>query len=133
VDLEARFPRIARSACEARTFVADALTADGLDADPDTVLLLTSELVTNAVEHGEGEEIAVRVRRHGDQVRVEVADRCPLMPRQRQAGVLDEHGRGIALVAALAHDWGAHIVHSTRRITKVVWFAVRDERLADLS
>jgi anti-sigma regulatory factor (Ser/Thr protein kinase) len=84
----------------------------------DAVELLVSELVTNAVVHGLG---AVRVLADydGTRLRVEVHDHHPIPPRPHvTAGPdLDEHGRGLQLVAMLADSWG-----STRTFDgKVVW------------
>ena len=124
-------PRDPRSAREARSFVAKSVSEFGMEPDPDTVLLLTSELVTNALEYGESNIVKVHVRRHGSgRLRIEVEDRSPTIPHQRNASALDEHGRGLALVDQLASDWGAHVIHTGREITKVVWFVVGDPGLA---
>ena len=84
----------------------------------DAVELLVSELVTNAVVHGLG---AVRVLADfdGTRIRVEVHDHDPIPPRPHvtAATELDEHGRGLQLVAMLADRWG-----STRTFDgKMVW------------
>jgi hypothetical protein len=39
-------------------------------------------------------------------VRVTVSDTSPRRPRTRVSGAADEHGRGLAIVGALAADWG---------------------------
>ncbi|WP_079125622.1 ATP-binding protein [Streptomyces lushanensis] len=74
----------------------------------ETAALLLSELVTNALRHGSppGREIAVTLRRGDGLLRVEVEDAGDLLPRPRDPGPDDECGRGLALVAALADDWG---------------------------
>ncbi|MEE1800025.1 MULTISPECIES: ATP-binding protein [unclassified Streptomyces] len=81
----------------------------GLDGDPGaTAALLLSELVTNALRHGSppGREIAVTLFRAEGLFRVEVEDAGDLLPRPRVPEAEDECGRGLALVAALADDWG---------------------------
>ncbi len=51
-------------------------------------------------------------------LRVEVTDDSPKMPAPRSAGLLEEGGRGLALVESLAADWGVQ----ARGPGKVVWF-----------
>ncbi|MER6684575.1 ATP-binding protein [Streptomyces olivaceoviridis] len=69
------------------------------------VVVTVSELVTNAIEHGEG-TVSLRVRHTGNKVHVEVTD-GNLAPAQLRAPADDEVcGRGLILVAVLAHNWG---------------------------
>lgn len=72
----------------------------------DTVELLTSELLTNAVRHGRGGAVTLRLLCFHDRVTVEVTDFSTRGPRMRRAGVEDESGRGLMLVQALAQTWG---------------------------
>jgi hypothetical protein len=79
-----------------------------IDADiADTAVLLTSELVTNAITHGES-PVTVAVSWSGGALRVEVHDRSRFMPAPWP--VIDsadaETGRGLLLVDTLASDWG---------------------------
>ncbi|MFE4057677.1 ATP-binding protein [Streptomyces sp. NPDC059096] len=85
-----------------------------------TAALLLSELVTNALRHGSppGREIAVTLFRADGVFRVEVEDAGDHLPRPRVPEVEDECGRGLALVAALADDWG---VAPRRGPGKRVW------------
>jgi DNA-binding NarL/FixJ family response regulator len=109
-----------RSAGEARRFVAKTLEDWQLGPLLDTVTLLTSELVTNAIVHA-GSEVDVVVRLTGEAARVEVTDRSAAPPEPRVAGESDSSGRGLALVEALARRWG------TRRLAsggKTVWFEI---------
>lgn len=46
-------------------------------ADPDRLLQVLTNLVTNAVRHGQGAAIGIRARQGGDLVRIEVADQGP--------------------------------------------------------
>lgn len=74
----------------------------------ETAALLLSELVTNALRHGSppGREIVVTVRRTDGLLRMEVEDAGDTLPRPRTPDPVGECGRGLALVAALADDWG---------------------------
>ena len=103
----------------ARQFVQARCVALGLERDRcDDALLLTSELVTNAVLHGRS-EVCVEILRASDgRVRVAVHDensRHP-MPVAQDHDALD--GRGLALVEALADEWGV----DERPMGKAVWF-----------
>jgi anti-sigma regulatory factor (Ser/Thr protein kinase) len=107
------------SARAARLFLLGQLTGFGV-ADPDEVdlvLLLTSELVTNAICHGDG-QIAVRTTIRGRWVRVEVDDATPCDLAPGPLGHDGERGRGLAIVDALAADWGV----IERPGGKTVWF-----------
>ncbi|ELS55768.1 hypothetical protein STVIR_3113 [Streptomyces viridochromogenes Tue57] len=72
----------------------------------DDATLAVSELVTNAIKHGKGQPVGLRVRRSAHELRIEVTDGTPTPARLRSAGVADENGRGLFLVAALARKWG---------------------------
>ncbi|MFD7589997.1 ATP-binding protein [Kitasatospora sp. NPDC059811] len=88
------------------------LSADGFQE----VELCASEVIANALVHTR-ERCAVTVRWCVGRVRVEVADRCPELPkRERDAG--STSGRGLLLVEALAHAWGWR----PAGVGKVVWF-----------
>lgn len=93
----------------------------GLDGDArETAVLLTSEVVTNAVTHGRSEARVV-VTARPQEVLVEVADdnsRPPvLQPLDDDA--LD--GRGVGLLEVAASAWGVR----EAPVGKVVWFVVR--------
>lgn len=105
------------SVARIRRFAVDACRRSGSGVDCDTVALLVSEVATNALVHGTG-EVLVRVvpRRLG--VRIEVVDGSTAPPRRRHASAVDEGGRGIALVEALASAWGSE----SSRDGKTVWF-----------
>jgi signal transduction histidine kinase len=49
-------------------------------ADADRLLQVLTNLITNAVRHGAGSQIAVKARRDGPQVRIDVSDRGPGIP-----------------------------------------------------
>ncbi len=76
----------------------------------ETLILLISELVTNAVVHT-GASAVLRMCFSGSgavvgTVRVEVADASARPPRQRHADGDDTNGRGLELVDGLADRWG---------------------------
>ncbi|GAA4773688.1 SpoIIE family protein phosphatase [Streptomyces sanyensis] len=100
----------------ARRLARRALERWGLTELSDSVELLVSEVVTNAVRYAE-RPVMLRLLRT-DVLRCEVGDDSPQLPRQRRARDTDEGGRGLFLVNRMARRWGA-----TRLSTgKVVWF-----------
>jgi anti-sigma regulatory factor (Ser/Thr protein kinase) len=107
-----------RSIRAARAFVAQRCAAARLTDDQrDDALLLTSELVTNAILHGRS-EVCVEVQERGQLLRVSVFDENSRHPQpvDEDPDALD--GRGLALVEALARSWGVE----DRRLGKAVWF-----------
>ena len=105
----------------ARRFVRDVLEDNAVaDEVVETVELLTSEVITNALVHARSApELAVRVRR--EMVRVEVADVSPVVPIRRAINTDALSGRGIAIVKSLASQWG---VADLSAQGKTVWFEV---------
>jgi anti-sigma regulatory factor (Ser/Thr protein kinase) len=71
----------------------------------ETLILLISELVTNAVVHT-GCPAVLRMLFGGPGVRVEVADASDRAPARRRAAGDDTGGRGLELVDGLADRWG---------------------------
>jgi anti-sigma regulatory factor (Ser/Thr protein kinase) len=70
------------------------------------LLLVVSELVTNAVVHG-AEPIVVTVTRAPERVRVEVTDGLSdAPPHNNRAAPNAETGRGLSVVTRLAVAWG---------------------------
>ncbi|MEU5398552.1 SpoIIE family protein phosphatase [Streptomyces sp. NPDC005963] len=111
-----RLPREPRSVGRARELTRGQLLSWDLDALVDTVELLVSELVTNALRYGEGE---IRLRLLRDRTLVcEVWDAGLVQPRRRRARDTDEGGRGLQLVGMLSAGWGSR---RTPR-GKTVWF-----------
>ena len=83
------------------------------------LVLLGSELVTNAIIHGRP-PIEMRMRRTATDVILEVADAASFYPRRKRPSKFEEHGRGLAIVDVLAHDWGSRMTDGG----KAVWCAV---------
>jgi PAS domain S-box-containing protein len=80
-----------------------------------TTELIVSELVTNAIRYAEG---PIRLRLLRDtRLTCEVADGSSTAPRLRHARSTDEGGRGLFLVAQLAHRWGARYTTDG----KIIW------------
>ncbi|MET8248966.1 SpoIIE family protein phosphatase [Streptomyces sp. NPDC005202] len=119
----ASFEPVGRSVATARSFVRDTLQGWGFGDIVDDAVVLTSELVTNAVVHA-GTAADVLCLRSDDGVRIEVSDRYPEreIPLQSSAvnmGSLDrEGGRGLQLCAALAGRWGVEYTPTHKN----VWF-----------
>jgi serine/threonine-protein kinase RsbW len=93
----------------ARAHVADDLARRGVtDSRADDVLLVTSELAANAVRHGHP-PVVLRLDYTTSGIRVTVSDHGG----EGEPAVLDAtsdagHGRGLAMVQALADDIGWH-------------------------
>ncbi|WP_395363135.1 SpoIIE family protein phosphatase [Streptomyces sp. YH02] len=100
----------------ARRLARRALVRWDLEELTDSVELLISEVVTNAVRYAE-RPVTLRLLRT-DVLRCEVGDDSPQLPRQRRARDTDEGGRGLFLVNRLARRWGATRLSGG----KVVWF-----------
>jgi len=126
VTVGARLPASLTAPRRAREAIRHALAAWGaaaaVTADAE---LMASELVANAVEHGDGRPVDLYLRawtgpggRRG--IACAVADTSPDPPRPRRAGPGSERGRGLAIVAALATDSGV----TTRPGGKTAWFTL---------
>ena len=83
-----------RSASLARQEIRDALTLWGMEWFEYTAVLLTSELVGNAIRHAcnGGSELELRVTETGAWLRIEVTDADPHPPQPRVPAELDESG-----------------------------------------
>ncbi len=120
--VELRVPSDVRQIRRARHWVRGHAAARGLSAQRLRVVeLLTSELVTNAVKYGRGDEVLVRLARAGDGIRVEVHDENPVRPQVLDPAREQAGGRGMRLVSMLAQTWG---VEQHPHDGKSVWFAV---------
>ncbi|MFD7233305.1 SpoIIE family protein phosphatase [Streptomyces sp. NPDC059881] len=119
----ASFDPVGRSVATARAFVRDTLQGWGHSDVVDDAVVLTSELVTNAVIHA-GTAADVLCLRTEEGVRVEVADHYPEREIPIQGGSRAfahpdrENGRGLLLCAALATRWGVEYTPTHKH----VWF-----------
>jgi two-component sensor histidine kinase len=89
----------------------------------EVAVLLTSELVTNAVRYG-GPLIVLTVHDQADTLRVEVHDDGPWLPVAADRDERATGGRGLQLVESLAHAWGTS-ARGAGHLGKAVWFALR--------
>src|SRR5580704_6578072 len=85
---------------QARRLVRAALAEWGLDGYIDHTVLISSELVTNALRHGAG-MMSLQLSRTGRDLRVEVHDHGAGRPVRRHAGTSDEGGRGLEVIDSL--------------------------------
>ena len=94
---------------QARSFVTaqlDSVIGEAEGPSHDDVVLITSELVTNAVRAGAG-TIDVTVRATADRLYLDVTDDAAGWPQPQSSGTEDEGGRGLAIVDRLADSWSA--------------------------
>jgi anti-sigma regulatory factor (Ser/Thr protein kinase) len=121
-DIVLRLEPEATAARQARRALLDAGMEDELGQ---TVALLTTEIVGNAVRHaglrpGQHIELVARVSRH--EARVEVRDEGACFEPSRTRG----DGYGMRLLARLAARWGVEGERGCR-----VWFEVTSPRSPD--
>ncbi|MGW5563018.1 SpoIIE family protein phosphatase [Streptomyces tendae] len=115
-----RLPARDDAAARARALVAALLRQwRTRDSTRDSVLLLVSELVTNAVRFAGG-PITVRLIRAGPGLLCEVGDTGNGRPRLGRGGLLDDGGRGLHVVHRLTSRWGVRWTDTG----KVVWAEV---------
>jgi anti-sigma regulatory factor (Ser/Thr protein kinase) len=123
---QCRVPLIAdlAAAAAARSVVEDAIRAWEVPVDADVAILLTSELVTNAVTHGApaaGRFVLLTVVCEPAGLRVDVHDGSGDLPVLDDA-VLDdgpaeaETGRGLLLVTSLSAEWGFYRTPSGKAV-----------------
>ena len=97
--------------------------ASTLRSCPESIIeravLLTSELVSNAILHASSDGVLAVGVVHGS-LRLEVIDGSREAPRWRLHGSRDNHGRGLPIVDALADDWGVDFSDSG----KTVWATI---------
>ncbi|MEU3462084.1 ATP-binding protein [Streptomyces sp. NPDC006733] len=105
---------------DTRRLLREQLRQWGVPALVDIAELLTSELVTNALQHtGEGAVLTATLSGGpAHRLRVEVHDHTARRPRLHPAGDDATSGRGLLLVQALANSWGVR----SQGTGKVVWF-----------
>ena len=104
----------------ARTFVRGC--ADVLGATPNAdAILLTSEVVTNAVQHADTRAVVILVERVGSALHVAVLDDDPSPPVLQPDEPGQAGGFGVRLVDQLAASWGVDdLVEDGKR----VWFEI---------
>jgi len=102
-----RLPRVPSAAAEARDQVREAIRAWKIPVDPDIAILLTSDLVTNAITHGDGTTVTLAIRCSRGHLRVDVYDSPRSLPLPADQPADAKAGRGLILVATLSTEWGS--------------------------
>jgi anti-sigma regulatory factor (Ser/Thr protein kinase) len=105
---------------QARDWLATYASAWGIgDLLREDAALLITEVVTNAVDHVGGDDaIEVVARWNGASLWVGVADGSAVRPIVRELSHTELRGRGMRMVARIAHRWGAYDYRAGKR----VWF-----------
>jgi anti-sigma regulatory factor (Ser/Thr protein kinase) len=119
-------PHTRKGPALARRHVRTVIAADPAAASADPIRtadaeLVISELVTNALLHGSG-PIHCALEVEDVVLRIEVGDGDPVGARVRARDLRhrDPTGRGLAIVDAIALDWGVRASPAS----KVVWAVV---------
>jgi anti-sigma regulatory factor (Ser/Thr protein kinase) len=113
-------PCAAASVAEGRRFVSALLYELGLDAQRHEAVLLTSELLTNSILHGQGEP-RLDVRWEYPEVEIAVTDRGTWAPRRSALDLAATSGRGLQLLERVAERYGTRSSASGTTI----WFTLR--------
>lgn len=127
---ELELPRDPHSPARARAEVRDLAAGS---SELRNLVLLTSELVTNAVVHPRGvgdSPIGLRVILYSDRVRVEVEDCGEGFEHVRPVPPDREGGHGLFLVERFADRWGAGRVQTDAGPRFRVWFELRSDEEA---
>jgi anti-sigma regulatory factor (Ser/Thr protein kinase) len=104
--MKARLTADASAPSEARAFVTAQLSTTRLPPDvaAEDVVLVTSELVTNAVNAG-GTTLEVEILASPHRVELVVSDDAAGWPAPNSPDPTDLSGRGLQIVNHLAHSW----------------------------
>ncbi len=108
-----------RQVAAGRRFARQTLTAWQQTGLADTVCLLVSEILTNAVHHAR-QMIGLHLHYTAREVIAEITDDNPQLPQRTLPAPADESGRGLTLLEALAGTWGAR----PSSTGKTVWFTL---------
>ncbi|MGW9131470.1 ATP-binding protein [Streptomyces sp. NPDC055681] len=123
-------PAVDISVPQARHAVRDLLNRQGVPMDEDIaqgLLLIVSELVTNAVKHAAllSPELAVEVAVGAEWVRVSVEDNHPYRPTALETDYAQTGGRGLLLVREITLEAGGTCdVEHTAAGGKIIWAAL---------
>jgi hypothetical protein len=103
-----RLTREPAAAAEARSQVRAIICAWKIPVDPDIAVLLTSDMVTNAIRCSFGH------------LRIDVYDASRSLPTTVDEAAVTKTGPGLVLVAALSTEWGSFLTPAG----KVVYFTL---------
>ena len=115
-----RLTREPAAAAKARSQVRAVIGAWRVPVDPDIAVLLTSDLVTNAITHGDGKTLTLAIRCSCGHLRIDVYDMSRSLPMAVDEPAIKETGHGLVLVAALSTEWGSFLTPAG----KVVYFTL---------
>nr|WP_240109955.1 ATP-binding protein [Streptomyces sp. MUM 203J] len=127
-------PAVDASVPQARHAVRDLLHRQGVPAGDEVVqglLLIVSELVTNAVRHAAllSPEVAVEVAIGPEWIRVSVEDNHPYRPKALETDSAQTGGRGLLLVREITQEAGGSCdVEHTATGGKIIWAALPLQR-----
>lgn len=108
--------RVPQAVGQARRYTRRVLRRWGVESMADTVLLVVSELVTNALVHTDG-RVRLDLTLLADRLRVAVADSSPRTPMKPTViGWEATGGRGILLVEAVSSAWGSVPVSGGKQV-----------------
>jgi anti-sigma regulatory factor (Ser/Thr protein kinase) len=114
----------------ARHWARERLSEVGIDDGRlDLLVLLVSELVTNAVAHADP-PVVLRVHVDDERTRVEVTDGVRDVPVVRDPPPTAHGGRGVMFVDRLASSWGT--CEEEGEAAKAVWFELRHDDVSEL-
>jgi len=111
---------------EARRRVRDAIRSWQVPVDLDAALLLTSELVTNAIRHeaGQGAQaVMLAIASSRGRLRVDVHDTSCSLPAVAEVPADAETGRGLLLVETLSDEWGFYRTPAGKAVYFTLAFA----------
>ncbi|MGY1752920.1 ATP-binding protein [Blastococcus sp. SYSU D01042] len=115
-------PPTAGSVRVARHVLLELMRAWAVPHDQEDGALLLTELVTNVVDHVEGEaELTVEVTAGEDWLRIAVVDGSAVRPVVRELSTDRPRGRGMRMVQQIADRWGVEDHLGGKR----VWFELR--------
>lgn len=123
-------PAVEVSVPQARHAVRDLLKRQAAEAPDDLVqgvLLIVSELVTNAVRHAAllSPEVGVEVAIGAGWIRIAVEDNHPYRPKALERDYAQTSGRGLLLVREITAEAGGSCdVEHTAGGGKIVWAAL---------
>ena len=120
------------SVAPARRWARERFEEAGLEPEVrDLLVLLVSEVVTNAVAHATP-PLLLRIETHPEVTRVEVKDRARDMPILKDPEPFETGGRGIRFVNDLSTRWGTEPPEDPDGF-KTVWFEVSHSEEGDLA
>jgi hypothetical protein len=108
IELHQRRVRLTRepaAAGEARRHVGAIVREWNVPVDLDVAVLLTSDVVTSAITHGDGDIVTLAIRCSRGRLRIDVYGTSHSMAAAEPVSI--GAGNGLSLVAALSTEWGS--------------------------